>query len=768
MRRALLAALAVSAPLTAAGQPWNATARSQGLPTGLPVPDLGVAVAEQPAALAANPAAAGFNEGVTLQYFHERRDAGLGLGDGAYLASPLALASEWVRPAGTARYRRLSLGLGLGGRVSSVGVAWNDWSSPDPGASGLRTWDVGLTVRPWRHLSLAAVALDLGGRILGTALPVRYRLGAGVRLLDDALTFSADALADDDRRGAFRTRALGLGASFESQAGVSLSLQAQVPVEGGQGGVADRTLFLASLGVNAAHFGAVAAASGTGRKEEGSSLLGARISSQAWRGLPLPPRAVLVDLGEELRPERGLLRRGPRDPYGALLEKLDGLRRDGSVSVVVLRFGTLSVGGGRADELRRHVAALAARKPVVAFLQGGGLKELHVATAATRVEMSPPAVLALTGLSTGSIYLRDTLARLGVAVEAVAVGRYKNAADAFTRGDMSQAEREAIDAVLDDLFGRAVKAIAQSRKLSEERVRELVDVGLFTAGEAKQAGLVDGLSWPDELERRLGASDGLAPPGDRAEPRAAQRWGPRPAVAVVRVAGLIVPGKSRGGALEGTVTGAETVAALVRQAATDRDVRALVLRVDSPGGDSAASDLIWRSLVELRRRGKPVVVSMGDVAASGGYWVATAGDAVVALPSTITGSIGVLALKPDLSGLLGKIGARECGCVAAPRPICFAATRPWSAEERAAVEHQVGAVYRTFLARVAESRKMSPEGGPRRPVASGQGSRRWAQAGRRALDLRWGGGPGAGAPASPRARRWSSAPRPAARPGRKP
>ncbi|HEY7723913.1 MAG TPA: signal peptide peptidase SppA, partial [Anaeromyxobacteraceae bacterium] len=282
------------------------------------------------------------------------------------------------------------------------------------------------------------------------------------------------------------------------------------------------------------------------------------------------------------------------------------------------------------------------------------------------------------------------------------------AGDPLTRDDMSKGEREALEAVLDDLFGRAVKAIAEARKLTEDRVRELVDVGLFSAEEAKEAGLVDGVSWPDELERRLRAPEGLAPSGDRAEPRAAQRWGPRPAVAVVRVAGLIVPGKSRGGGLEGTVTGAETVAGLVRRAAADRDVRALVLRLDSPGGDSTASDLIRRSLVELRRKGKPVVVSMGDVAASGGYWVATGGDAIVALPSTITGSIGVLAIKPDLSGLLGKIGARAVRLRRGAKAELFGVTRPWSAEERAAVERQVGAVYRTFLARVAESRKMSP------------------------------------------------------------
>jgi protease-4 len=311
-------------------------------------------------------------------------------------------------------------------------------------------------------------------------------------------------------------------------------------------------------------------------------------------------------------------------------------------------------------------------------------------------------------------------------VEVISVGKYKSAGEALSRTGPSDADREARGAILDDLFDRQVRAVAAARKLTEARVRELVDEGLFTGDGARQAGLVDALSYPDELEKRMGFSpSGLA--WTRPEPRAAQRWGPRPAVAVLRIEGTIVNGRSRGLPLRGGLSGAATVTELVRQAAEDRSVRALVVRIDSPGGDALASDLIWHSLVELRRRGKPVVISMGDVAASGGYWIAAAGDAIVAQPSTLTGSIGVIGIKPDLSGLLGKVDAQLVTLKRGARADLFSIARPWTPDERAAVERHMTAAYGLFLDRVTEGRKL-----PRPDVEAVAQGRVWT--GRQALE----------------------------------
>jgi protease-4 len=192
-------------------------------------------------------------------------------------------------------------------------------------------------------------------------------------------------------------------------------------------------------------------------------------------------------------------------------------------------------------------------------------------------------------------------------------------------------------------------------------------------------------------------------------PRLAQRWGTRPAVAVVQVSGMIVPGRSRSFLVPGGMAGADTVAELVQRAAADREVRAIVVRVDSPGGDALASDLIRRAMVAARQKGKPVVVSMGDVAASGGYWIASGADQIVAEPGTITGSIGVVGLKPDLSGLLGKVGVKQETLRRGARADLWSITRPWTPEERAAVERHMRSAYQLFLQRVAEGRNLPVE-----------------------------------------------------------
>ncbi len=288
--------------------------------------------------------------------------------------------------------------------------------------------------------------------------------------------------------------------------------------------------------------------------------------------------------------------------------------------------------------------------------------------------------------------------------------------------------------MLTDVFDRLVADLSAARQLPAERVRALVDQGLFTAEEARDAGLLDEVLWPDELEawgRRVAGRRLHQRARYRPEPeRAAQRWGRPPVIEVVRVEGIIAGGRSRREPLGGAaVAGAESVGAAIRRAAEDGDVKAIVLRIESGGGDGLASDLIWREVVRARQRGKPVIASMGDLAASGGYLVAAGADVIVASPSTITGSIGVFAAKPDLSGLLGKLSVHREPYTRGENAQLTSLAKPWTAAERQVLERQIAAFYELFLRRVAEGRRLR-----RDEVEAVAGGRPWT--GRQALERR--------------------------------
>ncbi len=697
--------------------------RFRGIPTGLTVPG-SAAGAEEPTALSINPAGVGFVGGPALQYFHEggREDSDF-TGNGAWLALPLgplvpALSMEWVSPGDGRgpRYRKTGFGLALAaGQIFSIGFAWNWWSSPDAALDQLFAMDAGFTLRPIRQLSVGASVLGLEGRLAGTPLPVRYDFGAALRVLDDSLTFSADLLSNDQGRGAFRVTHGAAAVTLDLTTGIGIHAQYLFPIRSGAAGYEAATAFQIALAVNQPHVGLWlgGGSAGTSDRSDSTTLFGVRLSAERYRSFHLAHTVLVLDVAEALaRPSPlAALLGGEKDPYGALLRRLREIRDDPGVAGLIVKIDGLGLGDGRIEELRAALARVRERKPVMAYVAGGETREYLLATAAGEIFAPPSSFLLVTGLASTHLYLKEGLAKLGVAFEAVAAGRYKNAPDILTRSDMSPAEREVVTSVLEDRFARQVGIIASTRHLPEARVRELVDTGVFTAEEASAARLLDGALWPDQVEERMRLALGGAPISrtlDESPRRAAQRWGPRPYIAVVRIEGAIAKGKSRTDPLGGSaIAGSETIGRLVRRLAEDGGCRAIVVRVDSPGGDGLASDLIWRELREARNKGKPVVASMGDYAASGGYLVSVAADAIIAEPGTLTGSIGVFALKPDLSGLLAKLGVGVASDQRGEKARIASALKPWSPVERQMVERQVGAFYDAFVAKVAEGRALS-------------------------------------------------------------
>jgi protease IV len=364
-------------------------------------------------------------------------------------------------------------------------------------------------------------------------------------------------------------------------------------------------------------------------------------------------------------------------------------------------------GWGKVQELRDAITRFRkSGKPAYAHLEISGNKEYYLATACTKIYAVPTALLDVTGLHSEVMFLRNTLDKLGVEAQFEGVGKYKNAPNQFTETGFTEAHREQMEALLDSVYQQYVAAIASARGKTPDEVQAIVDGGPYEGRDALQAGLVDELLYEDQIEDRLKAE--RVTPGRYV--RSAKGFGldGRPKVALVYAVGEIIPGESQGGGLGGEMAGSDTVAGAIRDARKDDSIRAIVLRIDSPGGSGTASDVIWRE-VGLARKSKPVVVSMGDVAASGGYYIGMGSDAIVAQPATITGSIGVFGGKFSLRGLYDKIGINKEILSRGERASMFTEYRPWTDEERARIRTLMVAFYNDFVGKVAEGRKKSFE-----------------------------------------------------------
>lgn len=358
---------------------------------------------------------------------------------------------------------------------------------------------------------------------------------------------------------------------------------------------------------------------------------------------------------------------------------------------------------------------------------GGGTAAYWLATAFDEIHLQPSGVLGLVGLAAQVPFVADALERIGVSVQVRARHEYKTAPNTFTERDLTPAHRESLEGLLESWFGTIVSDIASARGLPEARVRELIDAAPLSAQAAREAGLIDGLSYHgDALAalRQLVALDTGDPTADAGPPPSGppmvflDRWrrqhrrirppAPRATVALVRGSGPIIDGPHRPGLGAAPVFAADAVARAIRTATAD-GVDALVLRVDSPGGSYTASDTVWREMVAARERGVRTVVSMGSAAASGGYFVAAPAERIVAGATTLTGSIGVFGGKPVVTGLLERLGVHLATLTRGRAADMASAARPFDAAELERFEAWLDRAYADFVSRVAEGRSMDPD-----------------------------------------------------------
>lgn len=307
----------------------------------------------------------------------------------------------------------------------------------------------------------------------------------------------------------------------------------------------------------------------------------------------------------------------------------------------------MTAGWGKIQELREALLDFKqSHKEVIFFMELGGNKEYYLASSGDKIVMLPTGYLSLTGISAEITFVKHTLEKLGIEADLVHVGDYKSASDLLTRDSMSQAHLEMENWLLDDLYEQMTSQIASSRGISQQDLKSKIDQGPYTAREAKEKGLIDDVAFYDQIDEIIKAQTGSKPHKSGFKTYAEEKdyrysWEIPQRIAVIFATGFIQSGSSGSNLFLGNMMGSETIARAIKRAREDVTIKAIVFRIDSPGGSGMASDVIWREII-LTKGKKPFIVSMSDVAASGGYFIACPGDVILADPGTITGSIGVI------------------------------------------------------------------------------------------------------------------------------
>jgi protease IV len=403
------------------------------------------------------------------------------------------------------------------------------------------------------------------------------------------------------------------------------------------------------------------------------------------------------------------------EPPPTVRSLVDALRKakvDNRVTSVIIRPTSTAALWGKVQEVRDAIVDFRqAKKPIIAYLEYGGDQSYYLASACDKVFLLPTASLDLTGIASYELFLRGTLDKIGAFPDALHIGDYKTAANTFTEKTFTPAHKEMAESLNTDLYGQLIRGIADGRHRSEAEVRKLVDHGPYLPEDAVRAGLVDDLAYEDELDDKVQLGRGRVQFLQQRHYRQVSpttlglNRGER--IAVIYALGVISSGESsdRGG---NQVVGSDTLVQYIRSARADSSVRAIVLRVDSPGGSAIASDVIWRELM-LTRDVKPLIASMSDVAASGGYYISVPAHAIVAQPATLTGSIGVVSVKFVIAGTLDKVGVNIEGVSQGRYAGMYSPVRPFSPEERAKMLELMQATYDSFVEKAAAGRNTTPE-----------------------------------------------------------
>lgn len=644
------------------------------------LPASSVAVSDDALATFFNPAGLGVSRALNLYYLRTYQSESQIGDDAFFIAAPGAgFGMEFATAENDTDFTRYSLSTGRHfGSSLYWGTSYSWINSDDRGYDTFRSLSLGLMYRR-RYFSIGAITRNLNRpRLLDEKLGRAYDIGIALRPGTWRATFSLDMQKTQGISGVDFQYALELRPIREVMLRGTLN--------------SDRS-FDIRFGINIGNWGV-----GTDNRfadDSAQSGVGYFQFSSAPKTKSLPRRRKFIDVS-----------------MGSLERTLRIAKRDKDVAGVLIRINGSGYGMGQLQEMRDAILDFKeSGRVVISYLSSCSTGDYIVASACDAILMHPSAEVRLIGLRAERSFYKGALELLGIRADIEHIGKYKSAAETFTRREMSEAHREVQNVILDELYEQLVTAIAANRGTNRgwtsETVKNLIDGGPYTAKGALNAELVDRLVYEDELPGivtdsgtelvtlREYAASGLYVHDWRV---------PRPKIAIIEAAGLMMTGDSFIEPLIGTrVMGSDTIARAIRYVREDASIKAVVLRIDSGGGLVVAADILWRELVLLAEV-KPLVVSMADVAASGGYYIAAPADVIVAEPGTITGSIGVIGGKYSFKGLYENFGIRKEILKRGKHADFYTDYGDYPPAEQAIVHRQISEIYDDFITKVAIGR----------------------------------------------------------------
>ena len=643
------------------------------------LPSSSIAVSDDALATFFNPSGLGTGRGLNLYYLRTYQSDWAG-DDAFFLAVPNGgFGVEFATANADTTFTRYTLSGGQHlGHALYLGTSYSWINSDDKTYDAFHSLSFGLMYRR-RYFSIGAMARDLNQpKLLGEKLGRTYDLGLAIRPGTWRTTLSIDMQKTQGVEG------IDLRYAMEVRPIRELMLR---------GTLNSDLSFDVRFGINIGNWGI-----GTGNTFNENRELQTGVGYFHFSNIPttkqLPRRRIFLDL-----------------QMHSLKEVLSIAKSDEDIAGILVRINGSSYGMAQLQEMADAILDFReSGRVVLCYLTNCSTGDYIVASTCDGILMHPSAEVRLIGLRTERTFYKGILDMLGIRADLERIGKYKSASEAFTRKEMSEAQREIQNIILDDLYEQLIDTIADGRGWTPEDVKKRIDAGPYTAKQAFAAELVDRLVYEDELtdvvtELTDDRTDLISSNAYADSRMDSQDWRiPQPKIAIIEAKGLMVTGDSFIDPLTGTqVMGADTIVSAIQEAKGDDSIKAVVLRIDSGGGLVVAADIIWRALVQLTEV-KPLVVSMGDVAASGGYYIAAPANVIIAEPGTITGSIGVVSGKYSLKGLYEKLGIQKEILKRGEHADFYTDYGDYPPSEQEIIQQQIKEIYDDFITKVALGR----------------------------------------------------------------